>query len=151
MALDTVLFPVPLSWYLADESLVGLQWSNALGADTYALSHSDSKLADAKKLGVKPENFLITKDVKALLAKHARSFDIIICTSFQADLPLESLYFKLLRPEGVIVLCGLPEEKIAGFFAHMLVGKAISLAGSIIGGTEQIKEMVSQSSRAESC
>lgn len=32
---------------------LALQMSNALGAETYALSHSDSKLADAEKLGVK--------------------------------------------------------------------------------------------------
>ena len=33
-----------------------------MGAETFALSHSDSKLKDAEKLGVKAENFIITKD-----------------------------------------------------------------------------------------
>lgn len=138
--------------------------SNALGAETFALSHSDSKLADAEKLGVKPENFIITKDEKACIAKWARTFDIIICTAFHDNLPVESLFFKLLAPEGALVLCGLPEtalptmygQALVGTFAtsspcHVcpieltfspLIGKGITLAGSLIGGTKEIKEML---------
>ena len=112
----------------------------------------DRKLKDAEKLGVKAENFIITKDVAAVTKKYNKFFDLIICTSFQvslfppqseyenlllrlanfpfvqADLPLDSLYFKLLRAEGALVLCGLPEEKLPAFYGHALVGKAITLA-----------------------
>lgn len=62
---------------------MGLQFAAALGAETFALSHSDSKIKDAEKLGVKPENFIITKDLAAVTKKYNRFFDLIICTSFQ--------------------------------------------------------------------
>ncbi|KAL8291860.1 hypothetical protein RQP46_002118 [Phenoliferia psychrophenolica] len=120
---------------------LALQWAAAMGAETYALSHSDSKLADAERLGVKPENFIITKDDKETARKYNRTLDIIICTSSHL-LPIETLYFKMLRPEGTLVLLGLPEEKLPSFYGQALVGKNLSLAGSLIGGTDEIKEML---------
>lgn len=60
-----------------------LLFSAALGAETFALSHSDSKLADAEKLGVDAAHFIITKDLKATTKQWARTFDLIVCTSFQ--------------------------------------------------------------------
>lgn len=45
----------------------------------------------------------------------------------------------MLRPEGTLVLLGLPEEKLPSFFGQALVGKNLSLAGSLIGGTDEIK------------
>ncbi|KAM0751629.1 GroES-like protein [Meredithblackwellia eburnea MCA 4105] len=120
---------------------LALKWAEAMGAETFALSHSASKLSDAEKLGVKPENFIITKDEAAVAEKYVRSLDIIICTSSHL-LPIESLYFKLLRPEGALVLCGLPEEKLPAFFGQAIVGKNLILAGSLIGSTADLKEML---------
>lgn len=37
------------------------------------------------------------------------------------------------------MLCGLPEDKLPSFYAQRLVGKSISLAGSLIGGTGEIE------------
>jgi len=121
---------------------LGLQWAKALGADTYAISHSDSKLGDAEKLGVKKENFIIAKDQEETAKKWKDKFDLIVCTSFQKDLPIETLYFKLLRPQGRLTIVGLPEEKIPAFFGQALVNKAISFGGSIIGPPVLIKEML---------
>ncbi|KDE08731.1 hypothetical protein MVLG_01186 [Microbotryum lychnidis-dioicae p1A1 Lamole] len=121
---------------------LALQFSNALGAETFALSHSDSKLTDAEKLGVKPENFIITKDETATAKKWARSFDLIVCTAFQDDMPIESLFLKLLRPEGTLALCGLPESKLPAMYGQAFVGKGVALAGTLIAGTTQIKEML---------
>jgi alcohol dehydrogenase (NADP+) len=47
-----------------------------MGAEVYALSHSDRKLADAEKLGCKKENFIIAKDKEATKAKWSRTFDV---------------------------------------------------------------------------
>lgn len=52
------------------------------------------------------------------------------------------MYFKLLRPLGTLVLCGLPEDKLPAFFAQELVGKNLSLAGSLIGSTDELREML---------
>ena len=120
---------------------LAIQFSLALGAETYAFSQSDSKRADAEKLGLKSENFIIAKDVKATLEKWNRTFDLIICTN-SGLLPLEELYFPLLRPEGVICLCGLPEEKLPAMYGQVIIGRSISLAGSLIAGTKEIKEML---------
>jgi len=38
-------------------------------------------------------------------------------------------------------LCALPESKLPPFFAHALVGKSLTLAGSLIGGTSEIAEL----------
>ncbi|KAH9816586.1 zinc-binding alcohol dehydrogenase [Melampsora americana] len=121
---------------------LGLQWAKALGAETFAISHSDSKLADAEKLGVKKENFIIAKDQEETAKKWENKFDLIVCTSFQKDLPIEKLYFRLLRPKGRLTIVGLPEEKIPAFFGQALIGKGISFGGSIIGPPALIKEML---------
>ncbi|MBW0495954.1 hypothetical protein O181_035669 [Austropuccinia psidii MF-1] len=121
---------------------LGLQWSNALGAETFAISHSDSKLADAEKLGVKKENFIIAKDLEETVKKWSNKFDLIVCTSNQTDLPIDSLYFPLLKAQGRLTLVGLPEQKLPQFFGHALVQKSISFGGSVIGPPEMIKEML---------
>jgi len=120
---------------------LGLQISNALGAETFALSHSDKKVPDAEKLGVDADHFVVYKDIAATAKKWARKFDLIVCTANNNDLPIEALFFKLLRPEGTLVLCGLPEEKLPAMYGHALVGKGVSLAGSLIGGTKELDEL----------
>ncbi|GAA5959871.1 hypothetical protein JCM8115_004888 [Rhodotorula mucilaginosa] len=120
---------------------LALQIASAMGAEVYALSHSDSKLQDAQKLGVKPENFIITKDVKEVAKKYNKHFDILLNTSSGSSMPLETLYFPLLNNLGALVLCGLPEDKLPPFYVHQLVGKSLTLAGSLIGGTTEIHEL----------
>lgn len=90
MSIDS---PTPLLVGIGGLGHLGLLFSNALGAETFALSHSDSKLADAEKLGVDHDHFIITKDLKATAKQWARSFDLLICTSFQEDLPVSYNYF----------------------------------------------------------
>jgi alcohol dehydrogenase (NADP+) len=98
-----------------------LQIASAMGAEVYALSHSDSKLQDAQKLGVKPENFIITKDVKEVAKKYNKHFDILLNTSSGSSMPLETLYFPLLNNLGALVLCGLPEDKLPPFYVHVSI------------------------------
>ncbi|CAH7689731.1 chaperonin 10-like protein [Phakopsora pachyrhizi] len=121
---------------------LGIQWSIALGAETYALSHSESKKKDVVEMGLKPENFIITSDRGDTVKKWSKKFDLILCTSFQADLPLEDLFFPLLRPQGRLTIVGLPEEKIPAIYGQSIVGKAISFGGSVIGPPALIKEML---------
>jgi alcohol dehydrogenase (NADP+) len=83
--------------------------------------------------------------MKATLDKWERNFDLIICTN-SGLLPLEDMYFPLLRPEGVICLCGLPEEKLPAMFGQVIVRRSVALAGSLIAGTKEIKEMLQRKS-----
>lgn len=98
---------------------LGLQIANAMGAEVYALSHSESKKAEAEKLGCKPENFIVTRDVKETASKWNKHFDILLNTSSGSDMPLESLYFPLLNNLGTLILCGLPEDKMPPFYCHV--------------------------------
>ncbi|GAA5851051.1 hypothetical protein JCM8547_009164 [Rhodosporidiobolus lusitaniae] len=120
---------------------LGLQIASAMGAEVYALSHSDRKKSDAVKLGLKEENFIIARDKDETKKNWSRSFDIIILTSSATDIPLEDLYLPLLRPTGTFVLCALPEKKLAEMYGQQLVGKSVSLAGSLIGGSSEIREL----------
>ncbi|KAI8446558.1 chaperonin 10-like protein [Phakopsora pachyrhizi] len=121
---------------------LGIQWSIALGSETYALSRSESKKKDAVKMGLNPENYIVTSDREATVKKWSSKFDLILCTSSEANLPLEDLYFPLLRSQGKLTLVGLPEEKIPAISAHSLVIKEISFGGSFIGSPALIKEML---------
>lgn len=49
------------------------------------------------------DGFIATKDAEATVAKYRNFFDIILCTSFQTDMPISSLYLPLLKPRGNMV------------------------------------------------
>jgi hypothetical protein len=116
---------------------LGIQFSKALGAETYALSTSKSKEADCKAMGA--TDILITKDPKAVLKEHAGTFDLLIGTSFAADMPFDTLFLPLLKPRGHIVQVGLPEERLPGIMPQAILGKSIT--GSLIGSPAEIKKM----------
>ncbi|PLW46471.1 hypothetical protein PCASD_06300 [Puccinia coronata f. sp. avenae] len=121
---------------------LGVQWAKALGADVYAISHSDSKKEDAEKLGIQKDHFIITTDKDATIKKWGNTFDLIVCTSNQRDLPVDTLFFPLLKAQGRLTILALPEEKIPAFYGHALVVKGISFGGSLIGPPAMIKEML---------
>ncbi|PLW24984.1 hypothetical protein PCANC_26719 [Puccinia coronata f. sp. avenae] len=91
---------------------LGVQWAKALGADVYAISHSDSKKEDAEKLGIQKDHFIITTDKDATIKKWGNTFDLIVCTSNQRELPVDTLFFPLLKAQGRLTILALPEEKI---------------------------------------
>ena len=81
---------------------------------------------------------VISKDKEAV-AKHARSFDLIIDTvSAKHDLDGE---LALLKRDATLVLVGLPDQpaSVAGF---SLLGQRTSMAGSMIGGIKETQEML---------
>ncbi|WVR04205.1 hypothetical protein IAU60_001205 [Kwoniella sp. DSM 27419] len=116
---------------------LGLQFSKALGAETYAFSRSDAKKDEALKLGA--DDLVATSDQSAVLEKYAGTFDLLICTNFQDNLPIESFYFKLLKPRGHFVLLGLPESLLPAMSPAAILGR--SLTGSLIGSPAEIKDM----------
>ena len=66
-----------------------------MGAETVAISHSDSKKADAKEMGA--DDFIVAKDIDEVVKKHSRTFDIILITAFGDDVPMDSLYLPMLK------------------------------------------------------
>jgi uncharacterized zinc-type alcohol dehydrogenase-like protein len=100
------------------------------------LSHSLKKQEEARKMGA--DNFYETSD-PSTFKKLRGYFDLLINTvSVEIDL---NRYFKLLAPDGVMVIVGLPEKALSiGPFS--LVSFRRSLAGSAIGGIRETQEML---------
>ena len=115
---------------------MGLKFARSFGAHVVQFTTSESKIADAKKLGA--DEVVISKDIDAM-RKHANSFDFILdCVSANHDV---NTYLNLLRLDGTICLVGLPDGPLS--IAPFAVGtNRRSFAGSMIGGVNQTQEML---------
>ncbi len=84
---------------------MGLKFAHAFGAHVVQFTTSESKIADAKRLGA--DEVVISKDAAAM-AKHKGSFDFILdCVSAPHDV---NAYLRMLRLDGTMCLVGLPER-----------------------------------------
>ncbi|GAA5890530.1 hypothetical protein JCM6882_002951 [Rhodosporidiobolus microsporus] len=118
----------------------GLLFAKALGANVTAISHSESKKADAQKMGV--DRFIATHSGKEDDFKpYARSLDLIIATTNDRKMPLDG-YLSLLRPGGQFVLVGAPEEPLPTLTPFGLIMGNVSIGGSLIGSPATINEML---------
>ncbi len=115
---------------------MGVKFAVAMGAEVTVFSTSQSKEADARKLGA--HHFVITT-VPANLEPLASKYDFILDTvSAPHDL---NVYLNLLRYNGALVLVGIPSEP-ASVPAATLVMRQRNLAGSAIGGIPETQEML---------
>jgi alcohol dehydrogenase (NADP+) len=83
-----------------------VMFSKALGAETYAISRSHAKEADAMKLGA--DGFIATSD-KDWNEPHIMTFDLIVNTANGTENFDFSKYLSLLDVHGRWVSVGLPE------------------------------------------
>ncbi len=108
----------------------------ALGADVTVLSHSESKRADAERLGA--SHFVVTGRDGAL-STLTRRFDVIIDT---VSAPHDcNAYLDLLRTDGTMILVGVPGDPLA-VNAFSLVLRRRCLTGSLIGGIRETQAML---------
>jgi uncharacterized zinc-type alcohol dehydrogenase-like protein len=115
---------------------MGLKFAHSFGAHTVQFTTSESKIADAKRLGA--DEVVISKDADAM-AKHAASFDFILdAVSAPHDL---NTYLKLLKLDGTLCLVGLSEEQLP-VAPFSLTSYRVALAGSNIGGMKETQEML---------
>jgi uncharacterized zinc-type alcohol dehydrogenase-like protein len=115
---------------------MALKFAHSFGAQVVQFTTSESKIADAKKLGA--DEVVISKDADAM-AKHTSSFDFIVdCVSAPHDI---NAYLSLLRLDGALCLVGLPDQPVAAS-PFALVTNRRSLSGSMIGGMAQTQEML---------
>jgi len=118
----------------------GLMFAKAMGANVTAISHSESKKADAEKMGA--TRFIATHSGKEDDFKpYVRSLDLIVATTNDAEMPLLG-YLSLLRPGGNLILVGAPEKPLPSFPAFPLLMNNVHIGGSAIGDPEIIKEML---------
>jgi len=115
---------------------MGVKLAAAMGADVTVFSTSRSKEKDARRLGANA--FAETKD-PAIFEKLAGKFDLVLDTvSAKHDY---NLYLGLLRPQGVMVVVGVPPEP-EPVSAFSLIKGNRRLAGSLIGGIKETQEML---------
>jgi uncharacterized zinc-type alcohol dehydrogenase-like protein len=115
---------------------MGLKFAHSFGAHVVQFTTSESKIADAKRLGA--DEVVISKDADAM-AKHAASFDFILdCVSAPHDL---NAYLDLLRLDGTLCLVGLAEKPLP-VAPFSLTSFRVALAGSNIGGMKETQEML---------
>ena len=115
---------------------MGLKFAHAFGAHVVQFTTSESKIADAKRLGA--DEVVLSKDAAAM-AGHAASFDFILdCVSAPHDL---NAYLQLLRLDGTLCLVGLSERPLP-VEPFSLTSYRVALAGSNIGGMAETQEML---------
>jgi uncharacterized zinc-type alcohol dehydrogenase-like protein len=115
---------------------MALKFAHSMGAHVVQFTTSESKIADAKKLGA--DEVVVSKD-EAAMKKHASSLDFVVdCVSAPHDI---NAYLGMLKLNGAICLVGLPEQPVATS-PFALITNRRSLAGSMIGGMAQTQEML---------
>jgi uncharacterized zinc-type alcohol dehydrogenase-like protein len=115
---------------------MGVKLASALGSDVTVFSHSANKREDALAMGA--DNFVYTGEPDWNLP-HIKKFDLILNT-VSADIDLEP-YLSLLDTDGVLVVIGLPGKPYSINASTLLDGRR-SIAGSMIGGMEELQEMI---------
>jgi len=118
---------------------IGLQWSVALGAETYALSHTPSKAEDCKKLGAK-DVILTNKD--GWEEPWMFKFDFILnCSDMTHSFDLNK-YLSLLRPLGEFHMVGLPDEALPSVSVGAFARNAPKLTASHLGSPQEMDGML---------
>jgi alcohol dehydrogenase (NADP+) len=106
-----------------------IMFASALGATVTAISHSSSKASDAASIG---ENWS---------AGNERSFDILLCTSFAKDWPIDK-FISLLDVGGTLVYVGIPEGNLPTLAPGVMIGNGSALRGSNTGSRKEVLEML---------
>jgi uncharacterized zinc-type alcohol dehydrogenase-like protein len=106
---------------------MALKLAHAFGATVVQFTTSESKRADALRLGA--DDVVLSNNAEQMKA-HAGTFDFILDTvSAKHDL---DVYLQMLKREGTMTLVGVPA---------LIFGRR-SLAGSLIGGIAETQEML---------
>lgn len=115
---------------------MGVKFAVSFGAEVTVLSTSDSKEADARRLGA--HHFINTRNHESV-AKARNRFDFILDT-VSANHNLND-YLDMLKVDGTMVLVGAPPDA-SEVEAFSLIAKRKTLAGSMIGGIAETQEML---------
>jgi alcohol dehydrogenase (NADP+) len=115
---------------------MGVKLAHAMGAYVVVFTTSESKRADALRLGA-DEVVLSTQPDE--MAKHAGSFDFILdAVSAEHDI---NVYINLLAVGGNLTLVGAPEKPLSLSSFALLFGNR-SVSGSLIGGIAETQELL---------
>lgn len=115
---------------------MALKFAHSFGAHVVQFTTSESKAADAKRLGA--DEVVVSKDPDAM-RKQVGTFDFVLdCVAAPHDM---NAYLDLLRLNGTLCSVGLPETPLTVAPFAILKNRR-SLAGSMIGGMTETQEML---------
>ena len=112
--------------------------ASAMGASVTAISHSTRKKEDAQKMGATK---FVSTNSEDWDKKEGRSLDLIICTSFDKELPLDR-YLTLLDVGGTLVYVGIPECNLPSLPPPLMIGNNSALRGSNTGSKKEVLELL---------
>lgn len=122
---------------------MGVKFAKALGAYTVVFTTSESKKADALRLGA---NQVVHSKNEKEMSDHLNSFDFILDTVSAAH-DVNS-YLALLKRDKSMCLVGVPSQPMEISAINLILSRK-SLAGSLIGGLKETQEMLDFCARHE--
>ncbi|WP_304488661.1 NAD(P)-dependent alcohol dehydrogenase [Dyadobacter sp. CY312] len=115
---------------------MGIKIAKAMGAEVVAFTTSESKFAEAKRLGA--DEVVLSQDKEQMAAYRGKLHFILDAVSAQHDI---NAYLSLLRVDGSLALVGAPEHPLPVAAFSVIMGRK-SFAGSMIGGIAETQEML---------
>lgn len=115
---------------------MAIKIANAMGAEVVAFTTSESKFAEAKRLGA--HEVVLSKDPEQMAAYQGKLHFILDAVSAQHDI---NAFLALLRVDGSLALVGAPEEALPVAAFSLIPGRK-SFSGSMIGGIAETQEML---------
>ncbi|MCF0072189.1 NAD(P)-dependent alcohol dehydrogenase [Dyadobacter sp. CY261] len=115
---------------------MGIKIAKAMAAHVIAFTTSESKFAEAKRLGA--DEVVLSKDEEQMGAYTGKLNFILDAVSAEHDI---NAYLNLLRVDGSLALVGAPENPLPVAAFSLIMGRK-SFAGSMIGGIAETQEML---------
>jgi uncharacterized zinc-type alcohol dehydrogenase-like protein len=115
---------------------MGVKFAAAMGADVTVFSHSASKKSDALRMGA---HHFVDTSIEGFEQPLKNTFDLILNT-VSAEIDVNT-YLSTMVLDSHLVFIGL-SGKPYPIQAGALLGKRRSIAGSMIGGTPELQEML---------
>ncbi|GGB96538.1 NAD(P)-dependent alcohol dehydrogenase [Dyadobacter sediminis] len=115
---------------------MGIKIAKAMGAEVVAFTTSESKFAEAKRLGA--DEVVMSKDAGQMAAYQGKLHFILDAVSAEHDI---NAYLGLLRVDGSLALVGAPENPLPVAAFSLIAGRK-SFSGSMIGGIAETQEML---------
>ncbi|KAJ6187758.1 hypothetical protein N7519_002666 [Penicillium mononematosum] len=117
----------------------GVMFAKALGAETWAISRSRAKEADARKLGA--DGYIATAE-EGWETDHLCSFDVIInCANSSEGFDL-ARYLSMMDVHGRWISVGLPEEEGQVIKAQNLISNGVLIGASHLGSRREMLDML---------
>lgn len=117
----------------------GIMFAKALGAETWAISRSHAKEADAKELGA--DGFIATQD-KDWNVPHKFTFDLIINSANNSEGFDLARYLSLLDVHGRWISVGLPEGAGHEVKTNTFMSNGCLIGASHLGSRKEMIQML---------